>query len=148
MRLLLEGCYGYLLVPPLITKHPCHQFSRHQFPCSSISEEFNNQPMSYIRCYAYFLDFLIFLGILQTFKLRREKRHTQILAVSQREFTFPCLSKLLFKVSMVISPQKIGLDFVLSGTRVMDRIICYCIMSGLINERRENDILVFWPEIE
>ena len=45
MRLLLEGCYGYLLVPSLITKRPCHQFSRHQFPCSSISDEFNNQPM-------------------------------------------------------------------------------------------------------
>ena len=57
MRLLLEGCYGYLLVPSLVTKHPCHQFSRHQFPCSSISDEFNNQPMGYIRCYAYFLNF-------------------------------------------------------------------------------------------
>ena len=127
MRLLLEGCYGYLLVPSLITKHLCHQLSRHQFPCSSISEEFNNQPMSYIRCYAYFLNFLIFLGILQTFKLRQEKRRSQILGVSQREFTFPCLSKLLFKVSMVIS-KKIELDFVLSETRVMDRIICYCII--------------------
>ena len=36
----------------------------------------------------------------------------------------------------------------------MDRIICYLhhftikeSMSGLINEGRENDILVFWPEI-
>ena len=48
MRLLLEVCYGYFLVPSLITiKHPCHQFSRHQFPCSSISDEFNNQPMGY-----------------------------------------------------------------------------------------------------
>ena len=60
MRLLLEGCYGYLLVPSLITKHPCHQFSRHQFPCSSISDEFNNQPMGYIRCYAYFLKLSFF----------------------------------------------------------------------------------------
>ena len=60
MRLLLEGCYGYFLVPSLITKHPCHQFSRHQFPCSSISDEFNNEPMGYIRCYAYFLKYLFF----------------------------------------------------------------------------------------
>ena len=52
MRLLLEGCYGYLIVPSLITTHSCHQFSRHQFPYSSISDEFNNQPMGYIRCYA------------------------------------------------------------------------------------------------
>ena len=85
--------------------------------------------------------------------MQREKKSSQILAVSQREFTFPCLSKLLFKVSMVIS-KKIELDFVLSETRVMDRIICYCIIlplrkaCGLINEGRENDILVFWPEIE
>ena len=50
MRLLLGGCYGYFLVPSLITKHPCHQFSRHQFPCSSISDELNNEPMGYIRC--------------------------------------------------------------------------------------------------
>ena len=62
MRLLLEGCYGYLLVPSLITKHPCHQFSRHQFPCSSISDEFNSQPMSYISCYTYFLKYLSFPG--------------------------------------------------------------------------------------
>ena len=60
LRLLSEGCYGYLLVPSLITKHSCHQFSRHQFPCSSISDEFNNQPMGYIRCYAYFLKYLSF----------------------------------------------------------------------------------------
>ena len=60
MRLLLEGSYGYLLVPSLITGHPCHQFSRHQFPCSSISDEFNNQPMGYIRCYAYFLKLSFF----------------------------------------------------------------------------------------
>ena len=40
----------------------------------------------------------------------------------------------------------------LSGTRVMDRIILLITlkesMSGLINEGRENDILVFWPEIQ
>ena len=78
-----------------------------------------------------------------------------MLAVSERKCLFPCLSKLLFKVSMVIS-KKIEYNFVLSGTRVMDRIICHGIiiftlkesMSGLINEGRENDILVFWPEIE
>ena len=69
------------------------------------------------------------LGILQKFKLQQEKKSSQILvsAVIQREFTFPCLSKLFFKASMVIS-KKIELDFVLSGTRVMDRIICYCII--------------------
>ena len=62
MRLQLEGCYGYLLVPSLITKRPCHQFSRHQYPCSSISDEFNSQPMSYISCYTYFLKYLSFPG--------------------------------------------------------------------------------------
>ena len=41
---------------------------------------------------------------------------------------FPCLSKLLFKVSMVIS-KKIELDFVLSEIRLMDRIIrCFIIL--------------------
>ena len=60
MRLLLEGCHGYFLVPSLITKHLCHQFSRHQFPCSSISDELKNQPMGYIRCYAYFLKLSFF----------------------------------------------------------------------------------------
>ena len=62
MRLLLEGCHGYFLVPSLITKHLCHQFSRHQFPCSSISDELNNQPMGYIRCYAYNFSEIIFLS--------------------------------------------------------------------------------------
>ena len=88
------------------------------------------------------------------------KKSSQILvsAVSQREFMFPCLSKLSFKVSVVIS-KKIEEDFVLSGTKVMYRIMYYCIIlllrkafqvlfSCLINEGRENDILVFWPEIE
>ena len=77
-----------------------------------------------------------------------------MLAVSQRKFMFPCLSKLLFKVSMVIS-KKIEYDFVLSGTRVVDKdnmsLNHFTVkesMSGLINEGRENDILVFWPEIE
>ena len=60
MRLLLEGCYGYLLVPSLITKHPFHQFSTHQFPCSSISDDFNNQPMGYIRCYALVSEIFFF----------------------------------------------------------------------------------------
>ena len=34
VRLLLEGCYGYLLVPPLVhvAKHPCHHFSTYWFP--------------------------------------------------------------------------------------------------------------------
>ena len=44
----------------------------------------------------------------------------------------------------------------LSGTRVMDRMMTVLLhhftlkesMPGLINEDRENDILVFWPEIE
>ena len=68
-----------------------------------------------------------FLVILQKFKLQQENKSSQILAVIQREFMFPCLPKLFFKVSMVIS-KKIELDFVLSGTRVMDRIICYYII--------------------
>ena len=55
MRVLLEGCYGYLIVPSLITTHSCHQFSKHQFPYSSIGDEFSNQPVGYIRCYAFFL---------------------------------------------------------------------------------------------
>ena len=62
MRLLLEGCYGYLLVPFLIAKCPCHQFFRQQFPCSSVSDEFNNQPMGYIRCYSYFLNIFLSPG--------------------------------------------------------------------------------------
>ena len=37
--------------------------------------------------------------------VRKKSRQILVSAVSQREFTFPCLSKLLFKVSVVISKK-------------------------------------------
>ena len=77
-------------------------------------------------------------------------------AVSQREFTFPCLSKLLFKVSVVIS-TKLRVRFCAfwnhAGSWIKDNVLLHHFtleesISGLINinEGRENDTLVFWPE--
>ena len=37
----LWGYYGYLLLPSLIAKHFCDQFSRPQYPSSYIIDEFN-----------------------------------------------------------------------------------------------------------
>ena len=64
-----------------------------------------------------------FQGISQNFKLQLEKRSSQIpvSTLSQTEFTGPCLSKLLLKVLVAIS-KKMEKDFVLSGTKGMDRI--------------------------